>query len=126
MIPCRNLTCAATTRTVAREAETELSLVWNQARAASVKNTLKEDQYGDVNGKRMNVVDQEVSSTENHVSSSNFTTNNEGLATEDGANARSCVRSSCTSSSSMDTLNPVSEDGLQLNCGVGEHVLRTT
>ena len=26
----------------------------------------------------------------------------------------------------MDALNPVSEDGLQLNCGIGEHILRTT
>ena len=126
VIPCRNLTCAATTRTVAREAETEFSLVWNQARAASIKHAFQQDQDSNVNGERMNVVNQEISCTESHVSYSNFATNNQSFATEDGANARSCVRSSCTSSSSMNTLNPVSEDRLQLNCGVGEHILRTT
>ena len=61
MIPTRNLASTAPSGTVAGESETDLTLVGNETRTAGKENALEQNQDGDVNGERMDVVHHEVS-----------------------------------------------------------------
>ena len=66
VIPTRHLAGTATTRTIAREAEAQVSFVWNQTRATGKQHTLEQNQDGNVNGESVNVVNQEVRCTQSN------------------------------------------------------------
>ncbi len=126
VVPSRHLAGAAATRAIAGEAETKVGFVWNQTGITGVKNTLEQDQHRHVNREGVDVVDHEVRRAQRDRSRRDLAAYGDNGTVEHFTDASEGVGSGAAGSCGMQTLNPLSEDGLQLDRGITEHVLGTT
>ena len=126
VVPGRHLTGTATAGAVAGEAEAQVRLVGNEAGAARVEHTLQQDQHGDVDREGVDVVDHEVGRSQGDRRGGHLAAHGDDGAVEHLAHTGQRIGSGGTGGSGMQTLDPLREDGLQLDRGVAEHVLGTT
>ncbi len=126
VVPSRHLTGAATTRAIAREAEAEVGLIGDETGVTGVKHTLQKNQHRHVNREGVNVVHHEISGAKGDRRSGNFAANSDHRTVEHFTHARKSVGCCAAGSGGVQTLNPLSENRLQLDGGIAEHVLGTT